>query len=125
MDDDEHLDGSESGITDIDSAMDITHGQKSQKRKSQDGIPNDQPKQVKKVVLNRTSSNTDVTHNNSTDDSIEKDKVDEKKVVKLSELSAKDVNIILSFKFIFVLMCISNFLEVRNESEEIWCSLNS
>ncbi|KAK9743844.1 SAP domain [Popillia japonica] len=90
VDDDEHLDGSESGITDIDSAMDITHGQKSQKRKSQDGIPNDQPKQVKKVVLNRTSSNTDVTHNNSTDDSIEKDKVDEKKVVKLSELSAKD-----------------------------------
>ncbi|KAI4462869.1 sap domain-containing ribonucleoprotein [Holotrichia oblita] len=89
VDDDEHLDGSESGITDIDSAMDIPHAQKSQKRKSQDGIPNDQPKQAKKVVLNRTSSNTDVTHNDSTD-SIEKDKVDEKKVVKLSELSAKD-----------------------------------
>ncbi|GJQ67463.1 hypothetical protein Trydic_g8305 [Trypoxylus dichotomus] len=89
VDDDEHLDGSESGITDIDSAMDIPTGQKPQKRKSQDAVSSDQPKQAKKVVLNRTPSNTDVTHSNSTV-TVEKDKVEDKKVIKLSELSAKD-----------------------------------
>ncbi|KRT82204.1 hypothetical protein AMK59_4419, partial [Oryctes borbonicus] len=89
VDDDEHLDGSESGITDIDSAMDITPGQKPQKRKSQDTVSCEQPKQAKKVVLHRTPSNTDVGQNDSTIP-IEKEKVEEKKMVKLSELSAKD-----------------------------------
>lgn len=89
VDDDEHLDGSESGITDIDSAMDIPSGQRSQKRKLQEENSNDPPKQPKKVVLNRTPSSTEESHNISPN-IIEAEKIDDKKVIKLSQLSAKD-----------------------------------
>lgn len=71
--------------------MDLTPGQKPQKRKSDEANSSDQPKQAKKVVLNRTSSTTDATHNITTE-SIQQSKIEEKKVIKLSELSAKEVS---------------------------------
>lgn len=86
-DDDEHLDGSESGITDLDT-IDIP--EKGQKRRSEEMSDN---KPAKKVVLNRTSSNSESVAriNLTTADPVADDpKDEEKKVVKLSELTAKE-----------------------------------
>ncbi|XP_022911545.1 SAP domain-containing ribonucleoprotein [Onthophagus taurus] len=82
-----HLDGSESGITDIDGSMDISMNQKG-KRKSDEvqGIA----KPAKKVILNRTSSVSEAVQEDTKSLIDSKEKEDEKKVVKLSELSAKD-----------------------------------
>lgn len=68
--------------------------QKSQKRKSEDNS-NENKSVPKKIVLNRNASVTSETsQNGSVDISLEKKSPDtEKKVIKLSELSVKEVSI--------------------------------
>lgn len=94
-----HLDTSESVMQELDSALDETStASKRQKRKLETGLNADQNKTdaPKKIVLNRNpSTSSDTTQNGSANDATENktDNNTDKKVIKLSELSVKEVSI--------------------------------
>lgn len=81
-------------IEDLDSELQVTTPtEKSQKRKSDELGDSDQDKggSAKKIVLNRNASiSSDTSVNGSQEDKAEP----EKKVIKLSELSVKEVSLI-------------------------------
>lgn len=114
-DDDEHLDSTESVITDIDTANEVI--QKGIKRKSTEKESEEElPKPAKKIVLKRNSSHTEETSQPELVEIKILEKA-EKKVIKLSEIGAKEVsNYPLYYCYIFD----DSLVEVRNESKEIW-----
>lgn len=120
-DDDEHLDASESVILE----NDLDESPKSTKRKI-DEITNNKIEiksaPPKKVILNR---HTSIEMTKSIIDSTEKkqedakeEQKDEKKVIKLSSLSAKEVIYCLFWKVFHKYWYL--FLEVGNEGKKIW-----
>lgn len=117
-DDDEHLDTSESVIQELDSAMEVASSVV-HKRKAEDKdsiIEHTKGSAPKKIVLNRTPSTSSENNQNGSLNSATVSKLDtdsDKKVIKLSELSSKEV--IGFFVFWASSYYILLFLEIRNE----------
>ena len=89
-DDDEHLDLTESSITDIDSTIGVS---KALKRKMSDSSHDSELKQGKKVILNRDSLFTDILDDvQKENEQIGSQQDDKRKIIKLSELSPKEVS---------------------------------
>lgn len=98
--DHDHLDASESVLTELDEQLDVTPATKASKRKLSETklSPDSDSKPAKKVVLNREPSipndsnqkkeNGDDSSTNVTEKS---EDTSDKKIIKLSELSAKEV----------------------------------
>lgn len=100
-------------ITDIDAANEVIP--KNLKRKSNE--KEEEPsKSAKKIVLKRNSSHTE--------DTIQPELVEgkilekaEKKVIKLSEIGAKEVGVLFIYIFVVNMNC---YAAIRNEGKKIW-----
>lgn len=95
-DDDEHLDTSESVIQELDSAFEVSPTvARGQKRKIESNPLNkDKADAPKKIVLNRNPSVSSDTNQNGSENNPSENKTDDtidKKIVKLSELTVKEV----------------------------------
>ncbi|XP_017768000.1 PREDICTED: SAP domain-containing ribonucleoprotein [Nicrophorus vespilloides] len=93
-DDDEHIEENDSVLSELDSQLDVSTSSIKLKRKSTE--LEQSPKQPKKIVLNRSSSNCEEKPEPEgvvSSPSAEKedgDKGEEKKIIKLSQLTAKE-----------------------------------
>lgn len=107
------MDASESVILE----NDLDESPKAPKRKLDDKVKSAPPK---KVILKR---HTSIELSKKTVEKIsENDQVklmEDKKIIKLSSLSAKEV---MKYFIIVNLSFSISFLEIRNESKEVWCN---